>query len=284
MAWFFLMQNAPPPGLYIVSTPIGNLSDLSDRARTMLEAADLVLVEDSRVTGKLLHHLGLKKSMRPYHDHSSATDRDAILSRLATDIVVLVSDAGTPLIADPGYKLVAAARAAGAHIGAVPGPNAALMALTLSGLPTDRFYFGGFLPVKDKARRDALAEIGSFDATLLFYDTGPRIVKSLAAALDVLGDRPAALARELTKLYEETVTGSLSDLAARYADAPPKGELVLVIGPPTKSHVPDDAAIDAAIDEALENETPSRAAKTVAHRFGLKKNDIYARIQKRDTR
>ena len=278
------MQNAPPPGLYIVSTPIGNLSDLSDRAKAMLEAADLVLVEDSRVTGKLLHHLGIKKVMRPYHDHSSAADRDAILSRLASEIVVLVSDAGTPLIADPGYKLVAAARAAGLLVGAVPGPSAALMALTLSGLPTDRFLFGGFLPTKEKARRDALAQVASLDATLIFFDTGPRIGKSLAAAKDVLGDRPAALARELTKLYEEIVTGSLSDLAVRYADVPPKGELVIVIGPPAPDAAPDDTLIDAAIDEALETETPSRAAKTVAARFGLKKNDVYARIQKRDAK
>ena len=275
------MQTPPPPGLYIVSTPIGNLSDLSDRAKAMLAAADLVLVEDSRVTGKLMHHLGLKKPMRPYHDHSSAADRDAILARLASEVVVLVSDAGTPLIADPGYKLVAAARAQGAHVGAVPGPSAAIMALTLSGLPTDRFFFAGFLPTKEKARRDMLAGLAALEATLVIYETAPRIAKSLAAARETLGDRPAALARELTKLYEEVISGSLSDLETRVADAPPKGELVLVIGPPADAGPADEATILAAIDEALANESPSRAARTVAERFGMKKNDVYALVQQR---
>ncbi|MCM8557184.1 16S rRNA (cytidine(1402)-2'-O)-methyltransferase [Sphingomicrobium sediminis] len=274
-----MTSQSPTPGLYIVATPIGNLSDLSPRAASMLEAADLILVEDSRVTGKLLSHLGIRKAMQPYHDHSSAADRDRILARLASEVVVLVSDAGTPLISDPGYKLVAAARQAGANVGAVPGPSAAIMALTLSGLPTDRFLFGGFLPTKEKARRDVLDELGAVQATLVFYESGPRLAKSLSAAADALGDRPAAVTRELTKLYEEVATGSLPDLAARYADAPPKGEITLVIGPPLDDGPPDDAAIDEAIRDALATESPSRAAKIVADRFGLKKNDIYARVQ-----
>ena len=275
------MQNCPEPGLYIVSTPIGNLSDLSGRAKEMLEAADLVLVEDSRVTGKLLHHLGLKKRMRPYHDHSTLEDREAVLARLAHEVVVLVSDAGTPLIADPGYKLVAAARSAGHHVSAAPGPCAAVMALTLSGLPTDRFLFAGFLPSKDKARRDALEGVATLDLTLVFYETGPRLAKSLGAAAEILGDRPAAVARELTKLYEEVATGTLTELSERYADAPPKGEIVLVIGPPLATGPASEADVDAAIDEALQSETPSRAARVIAERFGMKKNDAYARVQAR---
>ncbi len=269
------------PGLYIVATPIGNLSDLAPRAASMIEQADLLLVEDSRVTGKLLQHLGLKKSMRPYHDHSSEADREAILSMLGDKMVVLVSDAGTPLISDPGYKLVHEARARGLHVGAVPGPSAPTMALTLSGLPTDRYLFAGFIPNKDKARVDLFEEFVGLRATLVFFETGPRLAKSLAAAGQVLGDRPAAVARELTKMFEEVATGTLNELTQRYADAPPKGEIVLVIGPPGEASAPDEADVDAAIDEALETMTPSRAAKEVAARLGLKKNDVYARVQQR---
>ncbi|MCJ7422003.1 16S rRNA (cytidine(1402)-2'-O)-methyltransferase [Sphingomicrobium astaxanthinifaciens] len=269
------------PGLYIVATPIGNLSDLSARAGATIAAADLLLVEDSRVTGKLLAHLGLKKPMRPYHDHSKEADREAILAMLADKVVVLVSDAGTPLISDPGYKLVHAARARGLPVGAVPGPSAPTMALTLSGLPTDRYLFAGFIPSKDKARADLFEELAGLRATLVFFETGPRLAKSLAAAAEVLGNRPAAVARELTKMFEEVATGTLEELGQRYADTPPKGEIVLVIGPPGEDEAPDDAAIDAAIDEALESLSPSRAAKEVATRFGLKKNDVYARVQQR---
>ncbi|WP_265563495.1 16S rRNA (cytidine(1402)-2'-O)-methyltransferase [Sphingomicrobium arenosum] len=277
-----LMKNLERlPGLYIVATPIGNLSDLAPRAASMIEQADLLLVEDSRVTGKLLQHLGLKKSMRPYHDHSSEADREAILSMLGDKMVVLVSDAGTPLISDPGYKLVHEARARGLHVGAVPGPSAPTMALTLSGLPTDRYLFAGFIPNKDKARVDLFEEFVGLRATLVFFETGPRLAKSLAAAGQVLGDRPAAVARELTKMFEEVATGTLNELTQRYADAPPKGEIVLVIGPPGEASAPDEADVDAAIDEALETMTPSRAAKEVAARLGLKKNDVYARVQQR---
>ena len=272
------------PGLYIVATPIGNLSDLPPRAATMIEQADLLLVEDSRVTGKLLRHIGVKRPMRPYHDHSSEADREAILALLGDQRVVLVSDAGTPLVSDPGYKLVRAARERGLHVGGVPGPSAPVMALSLSGLPTDRFLFAGFVPTKEKARLETFAELAALRATLVFFETGPRLGKTLAAAAAVLGDRPAAVARELTKLYEEVASGTLGDLAERYADAPPKGEIVLLIGPPGSSDAPDDDAVDAAIDTALESESPSRAARTVAERFGLKKNEMYARVQERTKR
>ncbi|MCJ8190259.1 16S rRNA (cytidine(1402)-2'-O)-methyltransferase [Sphingomicrobium aestuariivivum] len=268
-------------GLYIVATPIGNLSDISPRAAATIEAADLLLVEDSRVTGKLLGHLGLKKPMRPYHDHSKDSDREAILSQLSDKVVVLVSDAGTPLISDPGYKLVHEARARGLHVGAVPGPSAPTMALTLSGLPTDRFLFAGFIPNKDKARADLFEEFRGLRATLVFFETGPRLAKSLAAAAEVLGNRPAAVARELTKMFEEVATGTLTELTERYAETPPKGEIVLVIGPPGEADAPSEEDVDAAIDAALAEMSASRAAKDVAARFGLKKNDVYARVQER---
>ncbi|MFN5644313.1 MAG: 16S rRNA (cytidine(1402)-2'-O)-methyltransferase, partial [Sphingomonadales bacterium] len=222
-------------GLYIVATPIGNLADISQRAINLLRAADLVAVEDSRVTGKLLHHLGLKKRMRPYHDHSSENDREDLLAAARNGIVVLVSDAGTPLISDPGYKLVRAAREAGIPVSTAPGPSAAIAALSISGLPTDRFLFAGFLPNKAKARSDVIAELAAVKSTLLFYESGPRLAVTLAALHEGLGNRDAAVARELTKKFEEVVTGPLDELAARYVEAEPKGEIVLIVGPPQEA-------------------------------------------------
>ena len=265
------------PGLYIVATPIGNLSDLSPRAAETLAAADLLAVEDSRVTAKLLQHIGVKRPMVPYHDHSGKDVRLRLLAAMATGSVALVSDAGTPLISDPGYKLVRDARAAGIAVTTIPGPSALVAALTLSGLPTDRFLFAGFLPPKPGARAAAIAEYAPLRATLVFYESGPRLGATLAALADALGDRPAAVAREISKRFEETAAGTLSELAARYADAPPKGEIVLVVAPPGEAPPPAQAETDTALREALATLSPSRAAAKVAATLGLPRKPLYER-------
>jgi 16S rRNA (cytidine1402-2'-O)-methyltransferase len=195
--------------------------------------------------------------------------------------IALVSDAGTPLISDPGYKLVRAARDAGFDVHTVPGPNAAIAALTLAGLPTDRFLFVGFLPAKDKARGEAIGEVAAVRATLIFYESGPRLVEALAALADWLGDRDAAVVREITKLHEECVTGPLSDLAKRYADKPPKGEIVIVVGPAPEGPETSDEQLDAALDEALQRLSPSRAAAEVAERLKVPRKRAYARALER---
>jgi 16S rRNA (cytidine1402-2'-O)-methyltransferase len=220
------------PGLYIVATPIGNLGDLSPRAADILRRADVIAVEDSRVTAGLLRHIGTKTPMVPYHDHSAEGVRPALIARMATQAVALVSDAGTPLISDPGFKLVRDARAAGHLVVTIPGPCAAVAALTLAGLPTDRFLFVGFLPSKMHARAEAIAEVATIRATLVMYESGPRLGACLAALAEGLGDREAAVTREISKKFEEAVTGTLSTLAERYADAPPRGEIVIVVAPP----------------------------------------------------
>src|SRR3954469_13513003 len=229
------------PGLYIVATPIGNLGDLSPRAAHILSNAAVVAVEDSRVTAGLLRHIGVKRPMTPYHDHNAEHVRPGLIARMGTEAVALVSDAGTPLISDPGYKLVRDARAAGHLVVTIPGPCAAIAALTLAGLPTDRFLYCGFLPPKAQARAAAIAEIGTVRATLVIYESGPRLAATLAALAEGLGDREAAVTREITKRFEEAVTGTLSMLAARYADAPPKGEIVIVVAPPGE---PEAASAD----------------------------------------
>jgi 16S rRNA (cytidine1402-2'-O)-methyltransferase len=266
------------PGLYIVATPIGNLGDLSPRAVAVLGGCGLILAEDKRITARLLAHAGISVPMRTYNDHSDAADRAAVVARLGQEAVALVSDAGTPLISDPGYKLVREARAAGHEVFTVPGPCAAVAALTLAGLPTDRFLFLGFLPPKDKARAEAIAEVAAIRASLVLYESGPRLGASLAALAAGLGDREAAVARELTKLHEECVTGTLSQLAERYAETAPRGEIVLVVGPPAAAAAPTDGDLDEALREAMANgESPSRAAATVAHRFGIKRKLVYDR-------
>lgn len=263
-------------GLYVVATPIGNLADMSQRAIAILAAADVVAVEDSRVTGKLLHHLGLKKKMRRYNDHSSAGDRESLVAAARDGVVALVSDAGTPLISDPGYKLVRSAREAGVAVYAAPGPSAAIAALSICGLPTDRFLFSGFLPSKAKARADALLAVATIPATLVFYESGPRLGVTLAAMAEILGEREAAVARELTKKFEEVVTGTLAELAARYAEIEAKGEIVLIVGPPVEEAV-ERGDVDAALAEALETMPVSKAAGHIAKRFGLERSDVYAR-------
>lgn len=265
------------PGLYIVAGPIGNLSDLTPRAAELLRAADVVAVEDSRVSARLLRHAGSDRPMIPYHDHSSETLRARLVERMAGEVVALLSDAGTPLISDPGYKLVRDARAAGRHVTTLPGPSAAIAALTLSGLPTDRFLFVGFLPAKAKARGDALAEIAAIRATLVFYESGPRLSQSLAAMADALGDREAAVVREISKAFEETLSGRLSELSARYADAPPKGEIVVIVGPPGEAPPPSEEDSDAALLAAMERLPVSKAAGEVAKKLGLDRRTLYAR-------
>lgn len=272
-----------PPGLYIVATPIGNLADLSPRAAETLRQADLILAEDKRVSAKLLAFVEAKAAMATYHDHSTTAEREAIVARLAGDVVALISDAGTPLISDPGYKLVRAARAAGHEVRTVPGPSAAIAALTVSGLPTDRFLFAGFLPPKEKARADAIAELGGVRATLVFYESGPRLGASLAALAHGLGGRDVAVAREITKLHEDCVTGTLDELAGRYADASPKGELVIVVGPPERETA-SDHDLDSALDDALARLSPSRAAAEVAELLGIPRKRAYARALERSAK
>ncbi|WP_342658395.1 16S rRNA (cytidine(1402)-2'-O)-methyltransferase [Sphingomonas sp. NY01] len=265
------------PGLYIVATPIGNLGDLSPRAADILAAADVIAVEDSRVTAGLLRHIGVKRPMQPYHDHNAEHVRPALVARMGVEAVALVSDAGTPLISDPGYKLVRDARAAGHAVVTIPGPCAAIAALTLAGLPTDRFLFCGFLPPKEKARADAIAEIAGIRATLVFYESGPRLAATLAALAVGLGDRGAAVTREITKRFEEAVTGTLSTLAARYAEGGPKGEIVVVVAPPGEAPPPSAEDADTALAEALTRLPASKAAGEVAKRFGLDRKALYAR-------
>lgn len=269
------------PGLYIVATPIGNLGDLSPRAAETLRRADRLLVEDTRVTAKLLQHIGAKVPMARYDDHSSGEERERIVAQLGETAIALVSDAGTPLISDPGFKLVRAARAAGHAVHTIPGPSAAIAALTLSGLPTDRFLFLGFLAAKAKARSDAIAEVAAVRATLVLYESGPRLGDTLAALSQQLGAREAAVVREISKLHEECVTGTLAELADRYADAPPKGEIVVVIGPPPEAAEASDDALNAALDEALGRLSPSRAAAEVAERLNVPRKRAYARALER---
>ena len=271
------MSDPLPPGLYVVATPIGNLGDLSARASETLCAADLILAEDKRVSAKLLARVGSRARMTVYHDHSSEADRDSILARLGTQVVALISDAGTPLISDPGYKLVRAARQAGHPVHTVPGPCALIAALTLAGLPTDRFLFAGFLPSKAKARSDAIAEFSGLRATLVFYESGPRLAEALAALSTGLGERDAAVTREITKLHEECVTGTLAELANRYADAQPKGEIVVVVGPPAEAAPASEDVLDAALREALVGLSPSRAAAHVAEQLQVPRKRAYAR-------
>ena len=271
------METPLPPGLYIVATPIGNLGDLSPRAAETLRQASLILAEDTRVTGKLLKHIGAKSPMRRYDDHSRDSDRERIVSRLASEAIAIVSDAGTPLISDPGYKLVRAARQAGRDIWTIPGPCAAIAALTLAGLPTDRFLFLGFLPAKAKARTDAIREVAEIRASLILYESGPRLGETLLALSSELGSREGAVAREITKLHEECVTSTLAELAERYSKQAPKGEIVIVVGPPLEVETASDATVDRLLEQALERLSPSRAAAEVAERLGIPRKRAYER-------
>ncbi len=271
------MDQPLEPGLYIVATPIGNLGDISLRAAGVLRAVAAVACEDTRVTGKLMHHLGVKQKLIRYDDHASDATRDYLLGLAAEQPIALVSDAGTPLISDPGYRLVRAARERGIAVTSLPGPSAAVVALTLAGLPNDRFLFAGFLPAKDKARRAVLEELGGVKATLLFYETAPRLADSLAAIGELLPGREIAVARELTKKFEECRTGTPDEIAAHYAEHPPKGEIVLLVGPPGEAAAPDEADTDALLRASLATLKPSQAAAEVARVTGLDRKMLYAR-------
>lgn len=270
----------PAGRLQVVATPIGNLGDVSPRARETLAGADMIVCEDTRVTGRLLHHLGISRPMLPYHDHNAERVRPRILAALvAGQSVALVSDAGTPCISDPGYRLVHEAADLGVEVVAVPGASAVIAALSIAGLPTDRFMFAGFLPSRSKARREALEELAMVPATLVLYELPQRLAACLEDAAAVLGPRRAAVARELTKRFEDVRRGDLTTLAARAAEAgPPKGEIVIVVEPPPRTMAPlDDVAVDAALTEALTRATPSVAAATVAAATGRKRQDLYRR-------
>ncbi|MEX1205316.1 MAG: 16S rRNA (cytidine(1402)-2'-O)-methyltransferase [Dongiaceae bacterium] len=265
-----------------MATPIGNLDDVSLRALATLRAVDVVACEDTRVTGRLMARHGLRTPLVAYHDHNAARMRPRLLERLARgERVALVSDAGTPLVSDPGYKLVRAAIDAGVPVTAVPGPSAPLAALVLSGLPTDRFLFAGFLPARAAARRTALRELAATPATLILFESAGRLAAALADMAAVLGARPAAVARELTKLFEEVRRGRLPELAEHYAAAgPPKGEVVVVVGPPAAAAVAtSDAALelDAALAEALARMSLRDAVAAAAAATGRARREVYAR-------
>ena len=266
-------------GLYVVSTPIGNLRDITLRALDVLGLADEVLAEDTRQTRKLLDAHGISAKLSPYHDHNGAERRPALLAALKEGArIALVSDAGTPLVSDPGFKLVRDAAAAGVRIVPVPGASAPLAALVLSGLPSDRFMFAGFPPAKDQARENWLGELRGIPATLILFETGPRLAASLSAMAGVFGAaRQAVVARELTKLFEEARHGTLGELAAAYAsEAAPKGEIVVVVGPPVPEAVTGEA-LDAALIEAMSRMPVKAAAAEVAGRFGLARRTAYQR-------
>jgi 16S rRNA (cytidine1402-2'-O)-methyltransferase len=270
------MDTVLKPGLYIVATPIGNLGDITSRACEVLRGVAAVACEDTRVTGKLLKHLGIKQRLIRYDDHASDETRDYLLAMAAQSPLALVSDAGTPLISDPGYRLVRAAREAGVAVTSLPGPSAVITALTLSGLPSDRFLFAGFLPAKAKARGEALAELATVRATLVFYETAPRLAATLGALGEALPGRELAVARELTKLFEECRSGTAEELIAHYAAHPPRGEIVVLAGPPGEKAA-EDFDVDALLKAELATAKPSQAASRVSKLTGQDRKALYAR-------
>jgi 16S rRNA (cytidine1402-2'-O)-methyltransferase len=261
----------------VVATPIGNLRDITLRALDILAGVSRVYAEDTRVARKLLDAYGLKPKLGAYHEHNAEMARGEILAALAAgESVALISDAGTPLVSDPGFKLARAAIEAGHRVFPIPGASALLAGLVVSGLPSDRFLFAGFLPAKQGARRTVLAELADVDATLIVYESGPRLAESLADMAEMLGARPAAVARELTKLFEETRRGTLAELAAHYAKAgAPKGEIVVIIGPPAETDVSDEA-LDALLANELQHGV-KEAAQRAADTLGVPRKRAYAR-------
>lgn len=267
------------PGLHLVATPIGNLADITLRALWVLRGVDRILCEDTRVTARLLAHYGIDKPLTPYHDHNADRVRPGIIAALRRgEIVALVSDAGTPLVSDPGYKLVRDAVAAGLPVTAAPGPSAGLTALILSGLPPDKFLFAGFLPPRSAARRKALAAWARLDATLVCYEGPSRLAASLADMAAVLGERAAAVARELTKRHEELRRGTLSALAAHYRETgPPRGEVVVIVGPPEATAPEAATDLDARLDALLERASLRDAVAALAGETGLSRRALYDR-------
>lgn len=272
---------APPAasGLYLVATPIGNLGDVSVRALETLAGVDVIACEDTRVTSRLLERYAISTPLMVYHDHNAAVARPKILARLgAGDAVALVSDAGTPLISDPGFKLVRDALAAGHPVSAVPGASAVLAALASSGLPTDRFFFEGFLPARQAARRTRLGELSGLKATLVFFESGARIAAMLEDLAALLGSRPAAVCRELTKLHEETRRADLGTLARAYGEgAETRGEFVVVVGPPDDAVAVSDEDLDGMLRRALVTTSLKNAVEAVAAATGHKRRLVYQR-------
>ncbi len=266
------------PGLHVVATPIGNLGDITVRALAALAGADLIACEDTRVTRKLLARYAITTPLTPYHDHNAAKARPMLLRRLAEGAAIaLVSDAGTPLVSDPGYKLVRAAQEAGHAVTALPGPSALLAALTVAGLPTDQFFFAGFLPAKRAAGRARIAELARIPATLILFETGPRIAATLADLAAELGPREAALCRELTKIHEEVRRGDLATLAQSSTTSEVRGEIVLVVAPAHRAERPDVGDADALLRQALARGSLKDAVGEVADATGLPRRELYQR-------
>jgi 16S rRNA (cytidine1402-2'-O)-methyltransferase len=268
------------PGLYVVATPIGNLGDITIRALSTLAAADTVLCEDTRTSGKLMERFAIKAKLSPYHEHNAQKVRPAILERLKQGATIaLISDAGMPLVSDPGYRLVKEAAEQGIPITVCPGPSAVLTGLALSGLPTDRFTFAGFMPQKQRERKKLFAEFEKIRSTLVFFESPHRIVDTLRDMETALPNRAIAVTRELTKLHEEVLRGTASEIAETLSARPSvKGEITLIIGPPAEEEAVADDVLDQAIAQAVEAMPASKAASEIAKRFNLNRSDIYQRI------
>jgi 16S rRNA (cytidine1402-2'-O)-methyltransferase len=267
------------PGLHVVATPIGNLADVTLRALSTLAGADLVYCEDTRMSRRLLDRYAIKVPLKAYHEHNAQAMRPVILDQLKGGArLALVSDAGMPLVSDPGYKLVRAVIEEGLDVHVVPGPSAPLMALVLSGLPSDRFTFAGFLPNRSQARRTMLSSLAGHGASLIFFETAPRIGAALADIAEVLDDPPVALARELTKIHEEVLRGRASEVAEAIARRGGlKGEITLVVAPSEPADLVDEAEIDEALGAALTEMSPGKAASLIARRFGRPRRELYQR-------
>jgi 16S rRNA (cytidine1402-2'-O)-methyltransferase len=272
-----LLDRPLAPGLYLVATPIGNLSDISLRALSVLARTPLIAAEDTRHSKKLLSHFGIDTPLTPYHEHNAERERPKLLARLRQGYAVaLISDAGTPLVSDPGYKLVREALDEGLMVTSIPGPSAALAALTSAGLPTDTFLFAGFLPPKTGQRQSRLAVLKDVPATLILFETPPRLAKALTDMAEVLGSRDAVIARELTKLHETVLRGTLETLAQQIANEPPKGEVVVVIAPPRAedTEISDDRIV-ADLEAALETQSFRDAVRGVTEALGVKRARVY---------
>ena len=270
-----LLAKPLAPGLYLVATPIGNLADIKLRALSVLSRADVVYCEDTRHSAKLLQHYGIAAKTRPFHEHNEEREIERAIRDLeGGKRIAMISDAGTPLLSDPGFKLVRAAATAGIPVISIPGPSAPLTALTASGLPTDSFFFAGFLPPKQAARRARLAELSQIPGSLVIFEAPHRVAETLADMAGVLGERPAAIARELTKLHEDIARGSLRTLAEATFGETLKGEIVLVVGPGQAEPVSDET-ISARLAEALEGMSLKDAAKALAEELGVPKARIY---------
>jgi 16S rRNA (cytidine1402-2'-O)-methyltransferase len=269
----------PPPGLYVVPTPIGNMRDITLRALDILQAVDLIACEDTRVTGRLLDQYGITTPVTPYHEHNARRVRPELLHRIGAGArIALVSDAGTPLISDPGYRLVREAVEAGYAVTSLPGPSAVLTALAAAALPTDRFLFIGFPPPRASARKQAFREIAAVRASLVIFESARRLAGCLSDMQEVLGDRDAVVARELTKRYEEVRRGTLSALARDFTrSGPPKGEIVIVVAPPGDAPAPEEDTIDSLLRETLPGRTLRDAVDLVAVRLDLPRRTVYER-------